>query len=62
MFRRTAGFSYIDSCMAGHTTIGIFEPSATVSTVDTGASSIPFASLPIVLAVAGYTITMSDLP
>ncbi len=62
MLRSTAGFPYIDSCMAGHTTIGMPEPNATVSTADTGVSSIPFASLPRVLAVAGYTMTRSDLP
>jgi hypothetical protein len=38
-----------------------FEPNPTVSTVEIGVSSIPFASFPNVLAVAGYTIIRSDL-
>ena len=60
IFFFTAEFSYIDSCIARHITIGIFEPNPTVNTVETGVSSIPFASFPKVFAVAGYTIIRSD--
>ena len=41
--------------------IGVLEPNPTVSTVEIGVSSIPFASFPNVFAVAGYTIIKSDL-
>ena len=43
-------------CIAGHIRIGIPAPNPTVSMVDIGVSSMPFASLPSVFAVAGYTI------
>ena len=62
MFLRTAGFSYITWCMAGQIVIGMPAPRAVVRTVETGVSSIPLASLPRVLAVAGYTMTPSARP
>ena len=61
-FLPTAALRYMDSCMASPATIGIPAPRPTVRTVETGASSMPFASLPIVLAVAGYATIASDLP
>ena len=53
MFLQTAAFSYMDACMARPISIGIFDPKATVSTVEIGVSSIPFASFPKVFAVEG---------
>ena len=61
IFFLTATFSYIDACIAKAISIGVFEPNPTVSTVEIGVSSIPFASFPNVFAVAGYTIIRSDL-
>ncbi len=46
-------FSYIASCIAGAITIGIPDPKATLNTVVTVLSSIPFANFPKVLAVQG---------
>ena len=60
IFFFTAELSYIDSCIAKHIKIGIFDPNPTVSTVEIGVSSIPFANFPNVFAVAGYTIIRSD--
>ena len=53
IFLFTATFLYMDACMAGHTSMGIFAPNATVRTVGMGSSSMPFASLPNVFAVHG---------
>ena len=61
MFFLTAAFSYIERCIAKPMIIGIFEPNATVRTVEIGVSSIPVASFPKVFAVDGYTISKSDL-
>ncbi len=54
-------FWYIASCIAGAIIIGTPAPNAMDSTEVTGVSSIPFANLPIVLAVHGYTIIRSDV-
>ena len=53
IFFFTAAFSYIDACIAKAIRIGVLDPNPTVSTVEIGVSSIPFASFPNVLAVAG---------
>ncbi len=54
-------FWYIASCIAGAIIIGIRAPSAIDNTEVTDVSSIPFANLPIVLAVHGYTTIKSDV-
>ena len=53
IFFLTAAFSYIDACIAKAIRIGVLDPNPTVNTVEIGVSSIPFASFPNVLAVAG---------
>ena len=52
-FAFTAGFLYIESCIAGAMATGIPDPRATVANEVTGVSSMPLAILDTVLAVAG---------
>ena len=53
MFSATAGFLYMESCMAGAMAMGIPAPIATVAIDVTGVSSMPLAIFDTVLAVAG---------
>ena len=61
-FRSTAGWRYMASCMAGTTATLLPLPKAVVAKVVTGVSSMPQAILPMVLAVAGATRSMSASP
>ena len=54
-------FWYIASCIAGAIIIGTPAPSPIDRTEVTGVSSIPFANLPMVFAVHGYTMIRSDV-
>ena len=53
MFSFTAGFLYMDSCIAGAMATGIPAPNATVAMDVTVVSSIPHAIFETVFAVAG---------
>ena len=53
MFSFTAGFLYMDSCIAGAMATGIPAPNATVTMDVTVVSSIPHAIFETVFAVAG---------
>ncbi len=61
MFLLMMAFEYIDLCIAGAITIGIFDPRATLKIEVTGVSSIPLAIFPMVFAVQGYTRIRSDI-
>ena len=58
----TAGFRYMDSCIAGTKATGTPEPKATVAMDVTAVSSIPLAIFETVLAVAGYISSRSADP